>query len=77
MRLQEKCCFLRSLWYNERSMPTLTWSQWSSRRGIRGADVFSCSRGKLIAELASVSCPSKPPSSNIIITCECRCCSST
>lgn len=81
MRLQDKRRFLRSRWYNKRSVSALVWFQCSSRHGIRGADVFSCSRGKLIAVLASILCPSEPVScrisSDIIITCECCRCSST
>lgn len=81
MRLQDKCHFLRSLWYITRSVPAPAWFQWSSGHRIRGADVFSCSQGTLTAELASVYCPSEPAScrisSNIVITRECCQCSNT
>lgn len=80
-RLRDERRFLRSLWYHIRSVPTLVWLQRSGGHGSGGADFFCCRLGKLIGELASVPCPSKPAScrisSDIIIPHECCRCSGT
>lgn len=80
MRLQDRTHFLRRFWCIKRSMPAPMWFQRSRRRMMRGADVFSYSWDKLIAELVSIPCPAKPAScrisSNVMTTHGCCHCSS-